>query len=275
MNGGKTAGGGWLAELRSLSGMVLAVLLFWTFVARPFYIPSESMMPTLLKGDRLVVTKYPYGYDYASLILHPRPVGGRLFGGMPKRGDIVTLDREGEDLIKRVIALPGDRIEVRHGVVILNGKPVPRVREDPAMIPIDANVPCDREYYVRFQATGPDGKRYCELPRYRETLPNGVSYDTIDMGYFAGGPDDYPEILVPPGHVFVMGDNRDDSADSRVSKSDAGLGGPIPFEAISGRADLITHSYDGNGQIWNPISWVTALRPHRAFISLRPQQASR
>jgi signal peptidase I len=251
--------------------MVLAVLLFWTFVARPFYIPSESMMPTLIKGDRLIVTKFPYGYDYASLVVHPRPFGGRLFGLVPKRGDVVTLDRDGDDLIKRVIGLPGDRIEVRQGVVILNGVPLKRVAESPAMLPVDANLPCDRDAEARFLTVTADGRKVCALPRFRETLPDGTSYDTIDLGYFPGGPDDYPETIVPPGHVFVMGDNRDESADSRVPFFENGLDGPIPFEAISGRAEAITHSYDGTGQIWNPLSWFTALRHGRFLISLHPQ----
>jgi len=272
MAAGKPAGGGWREEVRGLLLMVLAVLLFWTFVARPFYIPSESMMPTLTKGDRLVVTKYPYGYGYASLILHPHPFAGRLFGRTPRRGDVVTLDRDGEDLIKRVIGLPGDRIAVREGVVVLNGAPVKREKETPALLPVDANLPCDSLLEQRFLTVTPEGKRVCALPRFRETLPNGVSYDTIDMGYFPGGPDDYPETVVPRGHIFVMGDNRDESADSRVRFDDNGLNGPIRMEAISGRAEAITHSYDGNGQIWNPVSWFTALRHGRAFISLHPQQ---
>lgn len=271
----KPASGGWKAELRSLAGMILAILLVWTFVARPFYIPSESMMPTLLKGDRLVVTKYPYGYSYVSPApFHLLPfIHGRLFGRMPARGDVVILKppQEDSDYIKRVIALPGDRIEVRQGVIILNGVPVKRVKEAPAMLPIDANVPCSNERETPFQTVGPDGKRYCALPRYRETLPNGASYDTIDEGYFPGIPDDFPEMTVPEGQVFLMGDNRDESADSRVPESNAGLGGPVPWENIGGRAEFITFSYDGSTEYWNPISWITALRHGRAGTSLRPR----
>jgi signal peptidase I len=266
---------GWIAELRGIAWMILAVLAVWSFVAKPFYIPSESMMPTLIKGDRLVVTKYPYGWSYASAAFHVLPfMHGRLFGRLPERGDIVTPDRDGEDLIKRVIGLPGDRIAVQGGVIILNGVPVKRVQEAPALLPVDANLPCETTLERRFQTVGADGKLYCALPRYRETLPNGVSYDVIDMGDFgAAGFDDCPEITVPPGQVFVMGDNRDESADSRVPPQFNGLGGPIPIESIGGRAELITHSYDGNGALWNPVSWFTALRHGRAGTSLRPQRS--
>jgi signal peptidase I len=267
----------WIDELRGLVWMVLAVLAVWSVVVRPFYIPSESMMPTLIKGDRLVVTKYPYGWSYASAVFHILPfMHGRLFGRLPDRGDVVTLDRDGEDLIKRVIGLPGDRIAVRGGVIILNGVPVPRIEETPATLPIDTNLPCATRLESGFQAAGAAGRGTCAMPRYLETLPNGVSYETIDMGNFgASGFDDYPEITVPPGHVFVMGDNRDESADSRVPKEYNGLGGPIPIEAISGRAEAITHSYDGDGSLLNPVSWYTALRSGRAFTSLHPQREGR
>ena len=268
----------WVAEVKSFAWLILAVLAVWSFIAKPFYIPSESMMPTLIKGDRLVVTKYPYGFSYVSPApMHLLPfIHGRLFGRMPQRGDVVILKppAEDSDYIKRVIALPGDRIEVRQGVVFLNGVAVKRVQESPAMIPIDANVPCNNDAETPFQTVGPDGKRYCALPRFRETLPNGVSYDTIDDGYHQGGPDDYPETTIPEGQVFVMGDNRDESADSRVAESQNGLGGPIPWENLGGRAEFITFSYDGSTSYFNPISWFTALRHGRAGTSLHPQKAT-
>ena len=264
----------WWGEIKSFAWLVLAVLAVWSFIAKPFYIPSESMMPTLVKGDRLVVTKFPYGWSYVSPSpLHVLPfIRGRIFGRLPARGDVVIVKppEADSDYIKRVIGLPGDRIEVREGVVILNGVPVKRVAEPPANLAVDANVPCDNPSEAPFQVTGADGKLYCALPRYRETLPNGVSYDTIDLGYRPGIPDDFPEIVVPARQVFLMGDNRDESADSRVSTYQMGLGGPVPWENLGGRAEFVTFSYDGSTQIWNPLTWLTALRPDRAGTSLRP-----
>ena len=269
----------WWAEIKSFAWLVLAVLAVWSFVAKPFYIPSESMMPTLIKGDRLVVTKFPYGWSYVSPSpFHVLPfMNGRLFGRMPARGDVVIVKppEADSDYIKRVIGLPGDRIEVREGVVILNGIPVKRVTEAPAMIPVDANVPCDSENEAPFLVTGKDGRRYCALPRVRETLPNGVSFDTIDLGYRPGSPDDFAETLIPPGHVFLMGDNRDESADSRVSTYQNGLGGPVPWENLGGRADFITFSYDGSTSLFNPLTWLTALRDGRAGTSLHPDRAAK
>ncbi len=273
---------GWARLAMSVGGAVVCAFGFQTVCAKPFYIPSDSMMPTLLTGDHLIVSKYPYGWSYASLSVHGSGViPGRLFGRVPERGDVVTVARrgDGEDLIKRVIGLPGDTIEVSHGVVSINGTPVPRVARGSAMLPVDRNLPCEATI-ARFRRTGPDGKLHCRLPLYLETLPNGVSYETIDLGdtdlgdgYVSPG-DNYGPVYVPEGYVFLMGDNRDDSADSRFSLAEKGLGGPVPIETISGRAEFITHSYDGTATWYNPVSWLTGLRGGRAGTSLRPAHAA-
>ena len=258
-------------EIKGLFWVLLAVLLFHSFVAKPFYIPSESMMPALLKGDRLVVSKYPFGWSWVSPSFHVLPHwGGRLLGKLPERGDIVIVTPPGQsdDYIKRVIGLPGDTIEVRGGRLIINGKPVKSVSRPPAMIPVDANVPCSIQF-SGFEVAGPNGKAYCRLPIVRETLPNGVTYDTIDLGESPG--DDFGPVKVTPDHLFLMGDNRDRSADSRFSLGppENGLGGPVPWENIGGRAEFITFSLDGTAQTLNPISWVQSLRSGRAGDSLR------
>lgn len=258
-------------EIKGLLWVLLAVLLFHSFVAKPFYIPSESMMPTLLKGDRLVVTKYPYGWSWVSPSFHVFPHwDGRLLGKIPTRGDIVIVTPPGQsdDYIKRVIGVPGDWIQVRNGRLIINGKPVKAVRRPPAMVPVDANVPCGIEF-SGFQVQAADGKLYCRLPIVRETLPNGVTYDTIDLGESPG--DNYGPVRVPPDHLFLMGDNRDRSADSRFSLGppENGLGGPVPWENIGGRAEFITFSLDGTSKLLNPLSWFEALRSGRAGTSLR------
>ncbi len=258
-------------EIKGLLWVLVAVLLFHSFVAKPFYIPSESMMPGLLKGDRLVVTKYPYGWSWVSPSFHVLPHWqGRLLGKMPERGDtvIVTPPGQSDDYIKRVIGLPGDTIEVRGGRLIINGKPIKSVQRPPVLVPVDDNVPCGIEF-SGFQVMQPDGKLYCRLPIVRETLPNGVTYDTIDLGQSPG--DDYGPIKVPADRLFLMGDNRDRSADSRFSLGppENGLGGPVPWENIGGRAEFITFSLDGSTKWWNPLTWIEALRPGRAGKSLR------
>jgi signal peptidase I len=267
----------WWGEAKAIFWLVLAVLAFHSFIAKPFYIPSESMMPVLLKGDRLVVSKFPYGWSFVSPSFHILPeMEGRLFGRLPERGDIVILSPPGQsaDYIKRVIGLPGDELEMIGGQLFINGRAVKREERPPAMIPIDQNVPCLPDENGDFRTRGAGGKEYCRLPVFRETLPNGRTYDTIDLTR-RGMVDDFAKLKVPPDHVFLMGDNRDKSADSRVPLSEQGLGGPVPYENIGGRAEFITFSLDGTSQYLNPISWFTALRGGRAGSSLHPQEVRR
>jgi signal peptidase I len=271
----RKGGTDWWGEIKGIFWLILAVLAFHSFIAKPFFIPSESMMPILLKGDRLVVSKYPYGWSWVSPSFHVMPrTDGRLFGSLPERGDIVIVTPPGQraDYIKRAVALPGDEIEMIEGQLYINGKPVKRERRPDAMVPVDSNAPCSPMEFPGARMRGADGKLYCRLPIYRETLPNGRSYETIDLGYFPV--DDYPKLRVPEGHVFLMGDNRDKSADSRVGLESQGLGGPVPYENIGGRAELITFSLDGTSQYINPISWFTALRGGRAGTSLHPQESA-
>jgi signal peptidase I len=265
----------WVGEIKGIAWLILGVLAFHSFVAKPFYIPSESMMPVLLKGDRLVVSKYPYGWSWVSPSFHVMPpTKGRLFGSVPERGDVVIVTPPGQraDYIKRVIGLPGDELELINGELIINGLPVKRQEQSAAMIPVDANAPCSEAEFPGARTVGRDGREYCRLPVIRETLPNGRSYDTIDLGY-DGRVDDFAKIKVPDGHVFLMGDNRDKSADSRVALEFQGLGGPVPVENIGGRAEFITFSLDGTSQYLNPISWFTALRGGRAGSSLHPKES--
>lgn len=264
----------WLAEIRSLSLMLLAVLAFHSLVAKPFYIPSTSMLPNLMVGDRLVVTKYPYGWSWVSASFHVLPrSSGRIWPATPEYGDIVipVPPSRDEDYIKRVVALPGDRIEVRNGRIILNGTAIPRTVEPAIRLPVDdaqlcEGVPC-LGYFEPYRKKLPDGREVYEVDTYRETLPNGASYLVID--HMEQSLDNYPEITVPAGHIFVMGDNRDHSADSRAPDYAQGLDGPIPLENVGGRAEFITFSLDGTTS-WNPVSWWTSMRSGRSWTRLRP-----
>jgi signal peptidase I len=266
----ETKGSALWREIKGLLWVLLAVLAFHSLIAKPFYIPSESMMPALLKGDRLVVSKYPYGWSWVSASFHVLPHWpGRLLGRMPERGDIVIVTPPGQsdDYIKRVIGLPGDTVELRGGRLVLNGRPVPTEARPPVMVPVDLNVPCGFEFPGRLVRT-PQGA-FCRLPIVRETLPNGVRYDVVDLGASPG--DFHGPVRVPEGHLFLMGDNRDRSSDSRFSLGppENGLGGPVPWENIGGRAEFITFSLDGTTELLNPISWFQALRGGRAGTSLR------
>jgi len=268
----------WLAEVRGLALMLLAVLGFHSLVAKPFYIPSTSMVPSMMVGDRLVVSKYPYGWSWVSASFHLLPRGDRrVWPATPQYGDVVIAvppDRD-EDYIKRVIGLPGDRIAVVGGQVVLNGTPVPQKVEPDIRIPVDAQTcegrPC-LGYWDNYRVRAAGGNDYYEVPARRETLPNGATYLIVDDG--EQQLDNYPETLVPAGHVFLMGDNRDHSADSRAETWERGLGGPVPLANVGGRAEFITFSLDGT-TTFNPATWWNSLRGGRAWTTLRPPLAPR
>lgn len=240
--------------------LVIVVLVFRTFIFSTFSIPSESMLPRLMVGDYLFTAKWPYGYSRASLPFDIGPDTGRILGGMPERGDVVVfkhpLDRA--DYIKRVVGLPGDTIQMVAGVLHIDGQPVEKEPVADFVAPITPYNACRIE---RFRATDADGTPVCRYPQFRETLPGGRSYTVVDFGLT---PQDTTEpVIVPEGSLFLMGDNRDNSQDSRFPATPGGGIGLVPVENVVGRASFIAFSTDGTSSWINPISWFSAARWHR------------
>ncbi len=244
---------------RFLIFLFLFSLFLRTFVVAPFVIPSGSMLPRMMIGDFLFVAKWPYGVSRYSIPFGLGSFDGRYLAGAPERGDIAVFRYPGkdEDYVKRLIGLPGDRIQMRDGRLFLNGKAVPKVRIADYLMPITANSPCRYVDQTRARMIEQEGRSYCSYARYRETLPGGRSYEVLDE--VPDGPGDDTQVyVVPAGHYFMMGDNRDDSADSRYPR-DEGVGF-LPADYLVGRALITFFSTDGSAEWLKPWTWIGAAR---------------
>jgi len=244
-------GGAW-DTIKTVIYAVLIALIVRTVAFEPFNIPSGSMIPTLLVGDYLFVSKYSYGYSRYSLPLSLPLIEGRILYSEPKRGDVAVFKLPSDnktDYIKRLIGLPGDIIQMRAGRLYINGKIVPRQQVGDFLVE---------------DAPG----RVRSMRQYIETLPNGRTHRILEESD-RQPLDDTPEYKVPPGHFFAMGDNRDNSLDSRVP-SRGGLGGVgfIPRENLVGRAEILFFSTDGTAAWWEVWGWIPAMRFGRFFQSV-------
>jgi signal peptidase I len=235
----KTTGGYW-ETVKTVAYAIIIAVGIRTFLFEPFHIPSGSMIPTLLVGDYLFVEKYAYGYSRYSFPFGPDIFSGRIFGSDPERGDVVVFKLPSDtstDYIKRIVGLPGDHIQMKQGVLWINGQPVKRERIADYV---------DESGRV--------------VTRYIETLPNGVSHTILEQDDDNGSYDNTPEFVIEPGHYFAMGDNRDDSLDSRTSHV-----GQVPAENLVGRAAIIFFSTDGTASLLEFWKWPFAVRYGRLF----------
>lgn len=242
-----------------LAKLVVVVLVFRTLVFTSFSIPSESMMPTLLKGDYLFAAKWPYGYSQASLPFDLSVGKGRVFGSVPHAGDVVIFKHpvDRTDYVKRVIGVPGDQVQMIGGILHLNGKAVKREAMADYVQPIAANQGCAQ---VRFTTKLADGSFACSYPRFKETLPNGATFETLDFGLTMQDTTD--PVIVPEDHLFMMGDNRDNSQDSRFPAVAGGGVAMVPVDNVVGKASFLFFSTDGSAGL-NPLTWFTAIRWER------------
>jgi signal peptidase I len=251
----------WASLARFLLLLFLGALALRALVIAPFSIPSSSMLPRLLVGDYLFVSKWSYGYSRYSFPFGLLGFEGRILGSLPARGDVVVFRYPGkrnEDLVKRVIGLPGDTIEVRQGLVVLNGRPLARERIADFALPISPNSPCRGVVAGAVREAPVEGGTACLYPRFRETLPGGASYEVLDQ-IVNGEADTFGPVTIPDGHVFVMGDNRDDSLDSRFDTARNGVG-LLPVENIIGPVMVTIWSTDGSASWIKPWTWFTAAR---------------
>ena len=243
-----------LGELvKTIVYALLIAGVFRSFLFQPFWIPSGSMKSTLLIGDFLFVSKYAYGYSRHSFPWSLVPIPGRIFASEPERGDVIVFKHpaNGEDYVKRVVGLPGDRVQMKAGVLHIDGEAVPLRPAGEHLEPVapGANLAC--KAYPRV-----DGQVMCLKERFIETLPGGREHVVLNADENRGPMDNTREFQVPEGHYFFVGDNRDNSNDSRQGV------GMVPFENLVGRADLIALSFGGAfWQVWN---W----RADRFFVSI-------
>ncbi|HEX8555469.1 MAG TPA: signal peptidase I [Sphingomonas sp.] len=258
----KPAPQGWLAEttdtLRFLAKLAIIVWLFRSLVFSAFSIPSESMLPRLMVGDYLFVSKWNYGYSRWSFPWGQPAIPGKLLSRVPARGDVVVFRAPvvlDHDVIKRVIGLPGDTVQMRRGQLVLNGVAIPKQRVGDLVLPLSPNYDATKCGAASIDVIA--GQQVCRYRRFSETLPGGRTYDVLDQ-------DDIPEAddtgvyTVPDGHVFLMGDNRDRSADSRFPAPD-GMGF-VPLANIEGKAVVSFFSTDGSAEWIKPWTWFTAAR---------------
>ena len=262
----------WRDYGKFLLKLALFVFVLRSFIVSPFNIPSESMQPRLLIGDYLLVAKWPYGFSNYSLPFSLPLIPGRIFAGQPEAGDVVVFkapQTDGVDYIKRAIGLPGDVIQMRGGNLEINGIAIKKERIADLVIPVTQNMKDTAALEMTpfacwqpdFEEPAKGGGTQCRYRRYVETLPNGRSYEILDIEDDLPGDDTEP-FVVGEGEIFLMGDNRDRSADSRFPADGKAIG-IVPQENLVGRALVSVFSTDGSA-VWPlPWTWFTAMRPER------------